>query len=453
MAKVSESRKLALEILLEQEKSAEKAGELLRAVMDKHAWLPQRDRAFLKRLVNGCIERRITLDHVIDCHAKTKTAKMKPVLRMILRLGTYQLLYMDSVPASAAVNESVNLARSKGLSGLSSFANGVLRAIASGKDAVTWPDPERDALHYLSVRYSMPEWIVKRLCDQYGRERCESILNAFLAERPLSVRFCGKDKDALAASWREQGIIVKENPWFADAFYLENVPGVERLQGFAEGEFVVQDSSSMLAVSCAGICPGDTVVDLCASPGGKSMLAASVAGPDGRVLSFDLTEAKVEKLRENAKRTSCGNLTAAVRDAREEAGALKESADVLIADLPCSGLGVAGRKPDIRYRLKEEDIESLRSLQRSILDASLPILKPGGTLLYSTCTILADENEENREWLLKEHGLRPIDISGRLPAFPAAESTKEGMLQLLPGEPAGYPVLDGFFFACFRREA
>ncbi|MBO6298686.1 MAG: 16S rRNA (cytosine(967)-C(5))-methyltransferase RsmB [Lachnospiraceae bacterium] len=450
MAKASENRKLVYEILLELERSEQKADTLLHAVLDKYDYMEQRDKAFIKRLTEGCIERKLTLDHVIAQYAKTKNGRVKPAVRLLLRMGIYQILYMDSVPDAAACNETVALAVDKGLGGLKGFVNGVLRTVSREKDRVRWPEEERA---FLSVFYSMPEWIVDRFVNAYGTEQTKQMLEAYQTHRPLSLRVCeGHDAQQLAGEWERQGVSISASPYLSGVYQLENVPGVEKLEGYAQGAFTVQDVSSMLAVYAAGIRKGDTVVDVCAAPGGKSVLAAELCGREGKVYSFDLTEFKVEKIRENAQRLLLPQLTAEVRDARDYKKELEGCADVVIADLPCSGLGVLGRKADIRYRVQPEDIASLQSLQREILSAALHYLKPGGTLLYSTCTVSREENEENRAWLLAQFALEPVPIRERLPQALRTESAEEGYQQLLCGIPAGYPLVDGFFVSVFRRK-
>ena len=449
MAKASENRKLVYEILLELERSEQKADALLHAVLDKYDYMEQRDKAFIKRLTEGCIERKLTLDHVISQYAKTKNGRVKPAVRILLRMGIYQIMYMESVPDAAACNETVALAVDKGLSGLKGFVNGVLRTISREKDRIRWPEKEKA---FLSVFYSMPEWIVERFVTAYGAEQTKQMLEAYQAQRPLTLRVCeGHDAQMLTKAWEQQGVSVSASPYLPGVYQLENVPGVEKLEGYAQGAFTVQDVSSMLAVYAAGIRRGDTVVDVCAAPGGKSMLAAELCGAEGKVYSFDLTEFKVGKILENAQRLQLPQLTAEAWDARDHKKELEGCADVVIADLPCSGLGVLGRKADIRYRVQPEDIASLQTLQREILSAAIQYLKPGGTLLYSTCTVTKEENEENRAWLLEQFALEPVPIRERMPQALCTENADDGYQQLLCGIPAGHPPVDGFFISVFRK--
>ena len=451
-AKATQSRRLVLDILLECEKQGAKSTDIIKAVLDKNDFLEQRDKAFIRHLAEGCVERAITLDHVIDSFASTKTSKMKTPVKLIMRMGVYQILYMDSVPDSAACNEAVSLAISKGLSGLKGFVNGVLRNIARNRDDIKWPDKEKDPLAYLSVVYSMPVWIAKQLCSEYGFERTECMFKAFLCERPVSINIISDDKEELIPAWEKAGINVIKSPYLDNAYMIKDAPGIGRLKGFDEGAFIVQDAGSMLSVAVAGIREGDTVIDLCAAPGGKSMCAAVRCGKSGRVYSYDLSDIKADRIRENADRLKLENMEIAVHDATVYDESLKDKADVVIADLPCSGLGVMGRKADIRYRLKPEDIAALAALQRDILKNAVKYVKPGGLLMYSTCTVSRRENDNNRQWLLDNFDLEAVGFEDKLPKELKNDTAAEGYLQLISGEPEGLPLLDGFFISLYRRK-
>ncbi len=447
-----QSRSLVLDILTEYEKDGRGSTDILKAVLDKHDYLDARDKAFIKRLAEGCLERAISLDHVIDSYASTKTARMKLPVKLILRMGAYQILYMDAVPDSAACNESVMLAAKKGFVGLKGFVNGVLRNISRNKADISWPDEKRSPERYLSVYYSMPLWIVEKINSYYGHDTAKAMFEAFLKTRPVCVNVLDNDKKELIAEWEKAGVRTEQSPYDDRAVMLYDVPGVSRLYGFEEGRFIVQDVSSMLAVKAAGIKEGDTVIDLCAAPGGKSLMAAKCCGITGRVLSYDISEAKVSLIKENAERLKCANIEAAVHDAAVYDPVLADKADVLIADLPCSGLGVMGRKADIRYRLKPGNIEELSMLQKKILDNAARYVRPGGLLLYSTCTVSSEENGDNRQWFIENHDYEAVSFYDTLPASLRCDSAKEGQLQLLSGLPEGMPVLDGFYISLFRRK-
>ncbi len=463
MAEQSNPRNVVLDILLAVERDGKfldrAVGEALGAAAGaagetggtngRGSELTGRDRAFIRRLSRGTIERRIELDYILDQFSDIKTEKMKPVIRAVLESGVYQLLYMDSVPDSAVCNEAVRLARQRGFSGLTGYVNGVLRNIARNRDRIAFPSGEEDPVRSLSVQYSMLEWIVDRYIASFGEGRCERILAAYLAERPVCVRVDTRTRspEEVKASLEARGISVSVDPRLPYAFYLEGVDSLENIPEFADGTLYPQDVSSMMAVETADPRPGDLVLDVCAAPGGKSIHAAQrmdegqaddasvetyPARTGGTVTARDKTGAKVERIRENILRCRTPNVHAEVWDALKFDPTWEDGADIVLADLPCSGLGVIGHKPDLKYRVKEEDIRKLAALQREILDVAVRYVKSGGVLLYSTCTVTEEENGENTRQLLKQH-----------PEFSLEEER-----QLLPDEGC-----DGFYIAKLRRTA
>ena len=441
-------RALTLEALLACRKEDIPSHLLIRNVLDKYSYLPERDRAFCKRLFAGTLENRLALDYVINQFSSLPVSKMKPVIQEILRLSVYQILYMDSVPDSAAVNEAVRLAARKGFGSLRGFVNGILRAVSRGREQIHWPEPEGSP-EALSVRYSVPLWLTERWTGEYGREVTEKICASFQKPPHLTVRLRRPDPAGFPAG-------LKPAPYLPEAGYLEETGPLPDMPAFREGAFVVQDVSSMLAVRAAGIRPGDRILDICAAPGGKSLYAADLTGPGGMVTARDLTEKKCGLIREARQRCQLDNLQVEQADASVFRPEDEAAYDVVLADLPCSGYGVIGKKPDIRYRASREKEEELVRLQRDILRCAARYVKPGGVLLYSTCTFHREENEEQAEWLLHTlpgemaDGLR-LEASSLVPYLPeelAGEETAErGFLQLLPGV---HPC-DGFFIARLIR--
>ena len=427
------TRNLVVDILLAVTRDGEFSHIAIRDVLDKYRYLPKQDRAFITRLSQGTLERMIELDAIINHFSKTKVKKMKPVIAVILRSGVYQLKYMDSVPDSAACNEAVKLTVKRGFSGLKGFVNGVMRNIARNLDQIKLPDADKEPEKYLSVRYSVPEWIVARFIRQYGKEACEKSLEAFLQPHPTSVQV---DTDRISmgeitASLQAQGITVTQNPEIKRALFLSGYEALDEIEEFENGLLYVQDTASMLAVELAAPKPGDTVIDVCAAPGGKSVYAARMIGETGHVESRDLTEYKVEMIEDNIERCQLSNMTAKVWDATEFDASAEEKADIVIADLPCSGLGVIGTKTDIKYNASEEKIQELAALQQEILQVVCRYVKPDGTLLYSTCTMTKEENEENVHKFLETH----------------TEFELEQMRQCFP-----YEGCDGFFMAKMHRK-
>ncbi len=433
MSEQANPRNLVVEILLAAERGDAYLDRTLRNVLTRHADLPRRDRAWIKRVSEGTTERRIEIDFILDQVSDTKVKKMKPVIRAILRSAVYQLLFLDAVPDAAVVSEAVALTKQRGFSGLSGYVNGVLRAVGRERGQIVYPSSEEDPIRALSVRYSMPEWITERFLTAYGAARCERILAAYLAERPLCVRVDTRAKTAeeVKASLEAQNICVTVDSRLPYTFYLEHFSALESIPEFADGTLYPQDVSSMLALEAAEPQPGDTVLDVCAAPGGKSLHAAALVGKAGHVTARDKSEAKVRRIRENLTRCQAGNVSAEVWDARTFDPAWEENADLVIADLPCSGLGVIGHKSDIKYRVTPDDILPLAALQREILSVAMRYVRPGGALLYSTCTVTAEENQENTQWLL-----------ARFPEF-----LLEREHQILPDEGC-----DGFYYAKLKRK-
>ena len=448
MTKGTDIRELALGVLLEISAGQEYSHIALRNVLDKYQYLEKQERAFLTRLVEGTLERRIELDYIIDQFSSVKVKKQKPVIREILRMSVYQLRYMDSVPDSAVCNEAVKLAQKKGFRQLKGFVNGVLRNIARNLDGVKLP-PEKEEASYLSVRYSMPEWLVKEWLGLYGREVTENMLAAFYEKEPLTIRVNRNriTPEELRKRLEERNIRVKAAPYIEGALQIEGFDYLAGLEEFQEGLFQVQDVSSMLAVEAAGVKAGDFCIDVCAAPGGKSLYLAEKAGAEGHVDARDLTDYKAGLIRENAERLGSANVTVEVKDACVFDESSREKADVLLADLPCSGLGVLAKKTDVKYRMSKEQQQELQALQRKILGTVEAYVKPGGTLVYSTCTINQGENEENVRWFLEHFPYEAVPLNDCLPEELHSETTGKGYLQLLPGVQS----CDGFFIAKFRK--
>ena len=406
--------------------------------LKKFQYLDKQDRSFIYRLAMGTVEKRIELDYVINQFSSTVTAKQKPVIRNILRMGVYQILYMDKVPESAACNEAVKLAEKKGFRTLKGFVNGVLRNIARNVDSIQYPDKNTNIVKYLSIAYSMPEWIVDMWLKDFGIQATESMLNSFTRNNHTFIR-CNTSRitpDELLVKLKEQGIKASYASEVLNSQSVLSIPSyalvidgydyLEALELFNDGFFWVQDISSMLASQGDVIKRKDYCLDVCAAPGGKSLNAALIAA-DGLVESRDLTTEKVALIEDNIHRLGITNIKTKVWDATVVDESAFEKYDVLIADLPCSGLGIIGRKPDIRYNISPEAVSSLSMLQRQILSTIAAYVKPGGVLIYSTCTVSRAENENNVTWFTENF---PFSLMG-------------DTLQIKPGDLGN----DGFFIA------
>ena len=424
MTNSTNTRELALDMLLAIDRDGQYSHLVLRDVLDKYQYLSKQERAFLTRLMEGTVERMLTLDYVIDQFSKTKVKKMKPLIRELMRLSVYQIMYMDGVPDAAVCNEAVKLARKRGFSGLSGFVNGVLRSVARGWKNVTFQNE--------SVRYSVPEWIIDGWNADYGRDVTEKMLEAFMQPAKITVRTntqkCTPEelKDRLS----QEGVTVEAIEGISYAFALSGFDYLAGLGSFQDGWFYVQDISSMTVAHAADPKKGDYIIDVCAAPGGKSSHLAELLDGSGMVEARDLTEYKVGLIEENILRHDLHNMKAVQQDATLFDETSVEKADILICDLPCSGLGVIGRKSDIRYKMTAEKAHDLAVLQQEMLDTVWKYVKRGGKLIYSTCTIHKEENEDNVAAFLQKH-----------PQFTLVEQR-----QIFPMEGS-----DGFFVAKMIR--
>ena len=461
-------REIVLDTLLALEREEQYSNQLLKAVLDKYDYLELRDKSFIKRVTEGTVERQPELDYYLNHYSSVPVKKMKPLIRCLLRMSVYQLLYMDTVPDSAVCNEACKLAVKRKFGNLRGFVNGVLRNVSRNKDNLPLPDERTEPGARLSVEYSMPEWLVERWLDEYGREITVTLLKGLLEIHPVSLRFrtdlSEEERKALCRRMEEKGAVLHQSVYLPYLYTLEYGGNLTELPGFEEGQWIVQDVSSALAVEAAKITEGDFVLDACAAPGGKSLLAAEKAG---KVLSRDVSEQKVDLIRENAARMRTENIEMQVWDATQPDKAYMGKADVVLLDVPCSGLGILGKKRDIKYHVNPERLESLKRLQREIVQSCAGYVRPGGTLLYSTCTIDRDENEEMVRFLAEEMGFLPDSLEGILPeslmekkkevaAIRKAtgkenvgliDAEEKACIQLLPG----YMEADGFFIARFVR--
>ncbi|MBO4899824.1 MAG: 16S rRNA (cytosine(967)-C(5))-methyltransferase RsmB [Lachnospiraceae bacterium] len=445
-------RALIADSMTEMEKTGTYLSAEVNAVLDKHDSLDPRDKAFYKTVMDGSCERRITIDYILDRYSKTPVHKMKPMIRAILRMSVYQLMWMDSVPDSAVCNEAVKIAGARGFSGLKGYVNGVLRTVSREKNNIRYPSKEDEPVKHLSVVYSCPEWIVKLLFDTYGDIRTESILKALLDSRYISVRMRTDEKGARALEdkWKKAGVSVSPNPHIPYGRLLKDTGAVQKLAGFEEGDFTVQDTGSMMVAELSLIRPGDTVMDLCAAPGGKSLHAADMLCKQGHVYAYDISESRCGRITENIRRMGMEDvITVSVHDSTELIPEMEGKADVVIADVPCSGLGVIGHKSDIRYRITPDDIDSLVSVQRQIIDTAVRYVRPGGRLVYSTCTMNHAENDDQAAYIMVNYGFS--DITAKALAESAVNSPKDSIrvpgLQILPDEWCS----DGFYICVLER--
>lgn len=447
MTKAINEREIVLEVLLEITEQGMYSHIVLRDVLNKYQYLEKKERSFITRVTEGTLEHMMEIDYILDQFSKVKVKKMKPVIRNIMRSAVYQMKYMDSVPVSAACNEAVKLAVRKGFGSLRGFVNGVLRNVARNLDQIEYPT---EPLQRLSIQYSMPEWILNLWLKAYDSDIVEQMLQAFQRETPLTIR-CNLrmvTPKQLKEHLEAEGVTVKIHPYLEYAFHISGFDYLGDLESFQNGEFSVQDISSMLVSELAGPKEGDYVIDVCAAPGGKSLHMAEKLNGSGHVEARDLTEYKVGLIQENIERTGLSNVEAVQQDALIFDETSVGKADIVLADLPCSGLGVLAKKTDLKYKATKEGADSLAKLQREMLKNVQAYVKDEGKLVYSTCTINPAENMDNVHWFLNEYPeFELIDIHGSLCEELQKDVKENGCIQLLPGVHQS----DGFFLACMKK--
>lgn len=406
------------------------------------------DRSLATALFYGVLERRITLDYYIGCFSKIPIKKMSPKTREILRMGVYQLLFLEKIPAPAAVNECVELAKKNGEMRSSGFINAVLRNLLRKLGELPQPDPAKEPLRYLSVKYSCPEWLISLWREAYGEPVTVRLLES-LTEKPdvfIRVNNTLVTEEQLVERLSGENIRAERVGWPSGALRLKTPGEIGRSSCYGEGLFHVQDLSSQICCTMLNPQEGESVLDVCAAPGGKTFTLAELMNGRGKVTAFDKYEGKVKLIREGAERLHLSSVSASVRDAAEPGKDL-EPADKVLCDVPCSGLGVLRRKPEIRYKLAPA-LDSLPDLQYLILCRTSELVKKGGTLFYSTCTLNPRENSGVARRFLSEHAdFEPLALS--LPEQEVrAIAEPENEWTLMPYANG----TDGFFLAAFCRK-
>ncbi len=448
MINIRQEAALALEeILCRGGYSSLTVNEYLKKVAEQ---TEERDRRFFTNLVYTTLDHLPTIDAVIAAHSKTPLNKIKPYLLVCLRMGVCQLKYMEGIPDRAAINETVEVVKRSKFRGLAGFVNGVLRGAQRSGCGYSLPDPKREPVKALGLQYDMPEWIVALWLRDYGREQTELLLQKMQQPGCVCLR-----ANTLKASVEEIGkriaekVEVCQSEAVPEAFYVQHIGDISKWDLYQEGCIAVQDESSMLAAIATGAKPGDRVLDLCAAPGGKSTFMAQMMKDQGQISSRDLHEHRVKLIEENAGRLGIGCIRAEASDGAVARAEDAEQYDVVLLDAPCSGLGIMRSKPDIKLHHKPEDTAELVQLQRQLLPVAAAAVRPGGTLVYSTCTLNKQENDEQVEWFLKKYPNFVLkDLENRLPSLPECDRLWKKHLTLWP-KAGGH---DGFFVARLEKK-
>lgn len=434
---MTNTRKVAFEALMKIEKDSAFSNLTLDSFLTKTE-LDARDKSFVSALFYGVIERKLTLDYNLSLYLDKPLKKLKPEVLIILRLGAYQILFMDKVPSSAAVNESVKLSK-KSCSFASGLINAVLRKV--DKNGLCLPD-KMDIAEYLSVKFSCEKWICKKWINEYGAEDTENILKSCNGSPDVYIRVNTTkiSADDLIDKLSSEGVS-------AEKTYIDNAlkvvlggNDIEKLKAYSDGFFHVQDLASQICIKVLDAKKGERVFDLCSAPGGKAYTAAEYMENDGSVLCFDKHQKRVDLINKGALRLNLGIIQGEVSDAlifREDLG----RADRVLCDVPCSGLGIIRRKPEIKYK-SEDELKDLPEIQYSILTNGAKYVKKGGRLVYSTCALSKDENENVCNKFLNDNSnfkvIRPIP-----------EICDDDFITLMPHKNGS----DGFFIACFERKS
>lgn len=429
------ARGAALQALERCRRQGAWSDEVLSAITGS-ASMDRRDAALAQQLCIGVLQNRSLCDFYIDVFSSTRSAKMEPKLLDILRISVYSLLFLDRIPDRAVVHEAVELCKRCGLARAAGLANAVLRRIAENRDALPVPPGEGTA-EYLSVQYSHPKWIVDAFLQRLGYAETEALLRIDNSAAPVTVQV-----NTLKSSVDELiAVGAQLHPWLPDCVILP--PGGAGLDFVRQGKAYVQDPAAKLAVLAADPLPGYSVLDACAAPGGKSFAAGIQMHGNGRILACDLHEKKLGRIKDGAERLGLHLIETRAMDARKAENTLAETFDLVIADVPCSGLGVIRKKPDIRDKT-EAEIRALPEIQSEILASLAACVKPGGVLMYSTCTLLRAENEDVCERFLSENkafAVEPFTLPGPV------GTSESGMLTLWPH----LHETDGFFLCKMRK--
>lgn len=408
-----------------------------------------RDKGLATEITYGVITHRLTLDWMISQVAARPVEKIDALLLQILRIGFYQLFYLTRIPASAAVHATVELAKKGKKKGLAPFVNGVLRGALRSQDSLPWPERSADEAAYLTLRHAHPRWLVERWLARYGFEETEELLQANNRPAPLTARVntLWTTREDLLTSLAGEGVEATPSLVALDGVVFKTGGRLTSLAAYRQGLFQVQGESAMLAAKILAPLPGEDVLDCCSAPGGKTTHLAQLMENRGKILALDIYPHRLALVEANCRRLKVKNVRTVCLDARRIDPAELGLFDKILLDVPCSGLGVLRRKPDLKWRSEEEDISKLAELQKELVQAALSVLKPGGTLLYCTCTNEPEETEEVLAYALATH--RELRLEELAPSLPPQWQTGAGKLgiHLLPHR----HQLDGFFFSLLKK--
>ena len=441
-------REQVVDLLIEVEQEESYAQLSLKNAL---ADLSHIDRALATEIFYGTLKYQIQLDYWINQFSKTPIRKMKPLIRQVLRISLYQMMYLDKIPTSAIINEAVKITKKRKFQGLSAFVNGILRNIDRSKDKLSYPDPKVNLETSMSVQYALPEWMIHLWLEQYSKEEVACICEALNQRAKVCGRwnFLKGEKIYLEAILEKEGAIIEPGHLLEEAFYIKKMDKLQNLDSFKTGIWTVQDESAMLVAHVMAPKEGEQVLDMCSAPGGKSMHMAAMMHNKGRIVACDIHDHKLELIDKTAARLGISIIEPTLQDGTRFNIVFEEKFDKVLLDAPCSGLGIMKRKPDIRHNKTRDDIEDIVAIQRELIKQAVRYVKPGGRLVYSTCTINQMENEQMVHEIMSEYGLELENIVDTMPECLKSAVKEKGMIQILPQ----MADTDGFFIASFRKGA
>ena len=434
MMKIDFARNIALKSLYEINiKQAYSNIVLDKFINENREKLSNLDINFISELVYGVVTWKLTLEYIIQKYSKTKIKKMSDWVKNILYLGSYQIIFLDKVPKSAAVNESVNLCKKYNFKSVG-LVNAILRKIE--KSDYKEISNITNSITRISLKYSMPEWIVKKFCDEYGEEETANICQNLNLRPNISVRINRlKGKMDLG----EKGIL-------EDFRTITGTKNITKTKEYIEGNITIQDEAAGLSSFVLAPKEGEIVLDACSAPGGKTTYLAELMHNKGKIVAWDIYEERLKQVEQNAKRLGIDIIQTEVHDATKLKEEYVEKFDKILLDVPCLGLGVIRRKPDIKWNRQEEDIKEISDIQFNILKTCSKYLKKNGTLVYSTCSMLKEENDAIIEKFIKEEKFETVNIEEQIPNE-FSKITTNNMVQFLPSQNH-----DGFFITMLKRK-
>jgi len=453
--KVDQIREIALNILVKIHRKKNHINIILNEILEKEK-INIRDAALINEITYGVVRNRNKLDWIISQFSKKDFDRTPVWIKNILRMAVYQLLFLERIPDYAVCNESVQLAKKYGNSKLAKFVNGILRNINQNKDSIYWPDKDKEPALYISIVYSHPYWIIERWLERFGFENTIKICEANNKIPPLAIRTntLKIHRSDLKKALEEKNISVKEGIFAPEALYIKGLPNITKFPAYQEGLFQIQDEASMLVSCLVNPLPEELVIDVCSAPGGKTTHLAQLMNNQGTILALDVNQERLSMVEENCQRLGIDIVKTLQNDATKLNLDFLGKADKVLADVPCSGLGVLRRKPDLKWQPFNTDrFRKLSRLQLQMLSTASKYVKIGGKLIYSTCSTEPEENEEIvQKFLGKNPNFELEDLTDFIEerGLKVYKSDHNKYLQIYPG--LSDPDLDGFFMAKMRRK-